>query len=214
MAAHPPSPRAFWERVEAIFNDALELDSIGRDRLLAERCGDDEAMRAEVRSLLDAYARATAFMPQAAASPARAPLPTFVGVRDGDTVGAFRLVRPIASGGMGTVYLAERVEGGFTQSVAVKVIAAPMIREEAARRFRTERQILASLRHPYIVSLIDGGVTSHGEAYLVMELVDGVPITAYCRVRQRALQPMKKSEGFIWGPSSDWTRIRRRNCIS
>ena len=116
-----------------------------------------------MQSLLDAFSRATAFLPQAAASPATAsepPLPA--GLGQGDVVGAFRLVKRIASGGMGTVYLAERVEGGFTQSVAIKVIAAPVVHEDAARRFRTERQILASLRHPYIVSLVDGGVTPRG----------------------------------------------------
>ena len=173
------SAREFWDRVEALFSDALELDAAGRARLLDQRCGDDGAVRAEVQSLLDAYARATAFMPPAAATADPDQLPA--GLREGDTAGAFRLVRRIASGGMGTVYLAERVEGGFTQSVAVKVIAAPVVHEDAARRFRTERQILASLRHPYIVSLVDGGVTPRGEAYLVMELVEGVPITAFCR---------------------------------
>ena len=175
------SARAFWDRVEALFNDALELDPSARARLLDERCADAASVRAEVQSLLDAYVRATAFMPHAAASPAAATELLPAGLREGDQVAAFRLVKQIASGGMGTVYLADRVEGGFTQSVAIKVIAAPVVHEDAARRFRTERQILASLRHPYIVSLVDGGVTPRGEAYLVMELVDGAPITAYCR---------------------------------
>jgi serine/threonine-protein kinase len=178
----PPnaSTRAFWNRVEALFNDALELDPAARARLLDEQCGDEGALRTEVQSLLDAHARAIAFLPQAAV-PADTPDPLPAGLGEGDAVGVFRLVKRIASGGMGTVYLAERVEGGFTQSVAIKVIAAPVINEDAARRFRTERQILASLRHPYIVSLVDGGVTPRGEAYLVMELVEGIPITTYCR---------------------------------
>jgi serine/threonine protein kinase/Tfp pilus assembly protein PilF len=182
MNAHSDaSTRAFWDRVEALFGDALELDPAERARLLDERCADDASVRAEVQSLLDAYTRATAFMPQASSPGAAAPIPA--GLREGDIVGAFRLVKRIASGGMGTVYLAERVEGGFAQSVAIKVIAAPIIHDDAARRFRTERQILASLQHPYIVSLVDGGVTPRGEAYLVMEFVDGVPVTSYCRER-------------------------------
>jgi eukaryotic-like serine/threonine-protein kinase len=173
------STRAFWNRVEALFTDALDLGAAERAGLLDEQGGDDDAVRAEVQSLLDAYARATAFMPPATASAEPDRLPARL--HEGDTAGAFRLVRRIASGGMGTVYLAERMEGGFTQSVAVKVIAAAVAHEDAARRFRIERQILASLRHPYIVSLVDGGVTPRGEAYLVMELVEGVPITTYCR---------------------------------
>ena len=183
MNADPnASARTFWNRVEALFNDALDLDPPARAQWLDEQCGDDRALRAEVQSLLDAYARATAFLPQAmtsAASPDSLP----AGLHEGDVAGAFRLVRRLAAGGMGTVYLAERVEGGFAQSVAVKVIAAPVVHEDAARRFRTERQILASLSHPYIVSLLDGGVTPRGEAYLVMELVEGEPITTYCRER-------------------------------
>jgi serine/threonine protein kinase/tetratricopeptide (TPR) repeat protein len=175
-----PDP-AFWNDVEAIFSEALALDPLARAQLLATRCGDRADLRAEVQSLLEAHDRATAFMGQATvSSDARADVFS-AGLREGDTVGAFRLVSRIATGGMGTVYVAERVAGDFTQRIAVKVIAAPLTRESDARRFRTERQILASLRHPYIVSLIDGGVTPRGEAFLAMELVDGVPITRYCR---------------------------------
>ena len=175
--------RAFWNRVEAIFHDALGLDPSERARLLDLRCGGEQAVRDEVQSLLDAYGRATAFMPRAAASPAATADPAPAGLGEGDSVGAFRLVKRIAAGGMGTVYLAERIDGGFAQSVAVKMMTARVIHDEAARRFRTERQILASLQHPYIVSLIDGGVTTGGEPYLVMELVDGSPITSACRER-------------------------------
>jgi len=77
----------------------------------------------------------------------------------GAVVGAFHLVELIGAGGMGQVYRAERVEGGFTQRVAVKVIGTPVTNRRAARRFRAERQILASLRHPHIVSLMDGANT-------------------------------------------------------
>jgi serine/threonine-protein kinase len=184
----PSHDTAFWDEVEGIFSDALALDPPVRAGLLATRCGDRADLRAEVQSLLEAHDRATAFMGRATLA-SDAPTDFFsTGVHAGDTVGAFRLVSRIATGGMGTVYLGERVAGDFTQRVAIKVIAAPLTREADARRFRTERQILASIRHPYIVSLIDGGVTPRGEAFLVMELVDGVPITQYCRERGLALQ--------------------------
>ena len=105
----------------------------------------------------------------------------------GSVIGPFRLVAGIGAGGMGTVYRAERADGGFAQQVAVKIIGTPVSHAGAARRFRAERQILASLRHPHIVSLMDGGVTPDGHAYLVMEYVDGVPIAAYCAEHALAL---------------------------
>jgi serine/threonine protein kinase len=88
---------------------------------------------------------------------------------------------------MGVVYRAERVDGEFTQRVAVKLIDLPLRNPDALRRFRAERQILATLNHPNIVTLVDGGVTGDGQAYLVMELVEGVPITAYCTERRLSL---------------------------
>ncbi len=97
------------------------------------------------------------------------------GIASGTIVGAFRLIERIGQGGMGDVYRAERVAGDFTQQVAIKVIAARLQGAGTIHRFRTERQILASLQHPNIVTLIDGGVTSAGHPYLVMELVDGMP---------------------------------------
>jgi eukaryotic-like serine/threonine-protein kinase len=183
-----PDP-GFWTDVEAIFSEALALDAPAREALVAVRCGDRAELRTEVLALLEAHERATGFMHRATLSADEAVEAVPAGLREGDTVGAFRLLGRIAGGGMGTVYLAERATGDFTQRAAVKVIAAPLTRDSDARRFRTERQILASLRHPYIVALIDGGVTPHGEAFLVMELVDGVPITRYCRIRHSISAP-------------------------
>ena len=89
---------------------------------------------------------------------------------------------------MGVVYRAERVDGAFTQRVAVKLIDAPLRSPDTLRRFRAERQILATLNHPHIVTLLDGGVTDDGRAYLVMECVDGVPITAHCATHRLSLE--------------------------
>ena len=103
-------------------------------------------------------------------------------------MGAYRLVEKIGEGGMGEVYLAERVEGEFVQRVAVKVTRSSLRDGESLRRFRAERQILASLQHPHIVTLLDGGTTAAGETYLVMEFVDGVPLTRYCSEGARTLE--------------------------
>lgn len=95
-------------------------------------------------------------------------------------IGAWRLVRELGRGGMGTVYLAERVDAGFTQRVALKVVRGTFtLDDHLIARFRDERQILAALDHPGIARLVDGGVTPDGLPWYAMEHVDGVSITAY-----------------------------------
>ena len=171
---------AFWAEVEAAFSAAVDLDERARRDHLARVYADRPDVRAEVESLLAAHQRSRQFMqhPTLAAEPADlSPL------HDGDVVGQFRLVESIASGGMATVYRAERADGAFVQQVAVKIIHQALTQEDVRIRFLAERQILASLHHPHIVSLLDAGLTTDGHAYLIMELVDGMPITAYCRER-------------------------------
>jgi serine/threonine-protein kinase len=105
----------------------------------------------------------------------------------GLAIGPFRLTERIGKGGMGAVYRAERVDGAFTQRVAVKLIDAALRSPDVSRRFRAERQILAALQHPHIVTLLDGGFVEDGRAYLVMELVEGVRVTDYCSEREHPL---------------------------
>ena len=175
----------YWSAVEAIFEEVADLDPASRAETLAVRCGNRQDLRAEIESLLAADARAEGFIdPPPAITEETLPHPP-PGI--GSVIGPFRLVAKIGAGGMGTIYLAERTDGGFAQRVAVKVIGIPVSDASSARRFRAERQILASLRHPHIVSLLDGGVTADGHAYLVMEYVDGVPIAMYCAQRVLSL---------------------------
>ena len=103
-------------------------------------------------------------------------------LRVGDELGAWRLVHELGAGGMGAVYLAERVDGHFEQQAAIKLIRG-IPAPETFVHFARERQILASLRHPGIARLLDGGATPGGQPYLVMEYVDGLPVDAYCRQR-------------------------------
>jgi non-specific serine/threonine protein kinase/serine/threonine-protein kinase len=176
----------FWDRAQALFADAMELRPDERARFLDERCGDDAGLRAEVESLIEAEAGSDGFLAVKTRSNHREP---DVLSRDdvGAVIGHFRITDKIGEGGMGVVYRAERVDD-FSQRVAIKMIDAPMRNAEASRRFRVERQILANLQHPHIVGLLDGGVTSDGRAYLVMEHVDGAPITRYCAERTLALR--------------------------
>lgn len=102
----------------------------------------------------------------------------------GRTVGPYKVVREIGRGGMGTVYLAARVDGEFEQQVAIKTLRLGVSSAAISARFRQERQILAALQHPHIAGLLDGGVTADGVPYLVLEYIDGIPIDTYCDQHQ------------------------------
>jgi tetratricopeptide (TPR) repeat protein len=97
------------------------------------------------------------------------------GVSRDDRLGSYRLVRELGAGGMGTVLLAERVDGGFTQQVAIKILRG-FPTSDGLRRLRQERQILAALDHPHIARLLDGGETADGQPWLAMEYVAGLPL--------------------------------------
>src|SRR5262249_19238998 len=107
---------------------------------------------------------------------------TLPAAHDGDTLGPHRVLRQIAEGGMGAVYLDERADGEFQQQVAIKIVRWSGALLEV--RFRQERQILAQLQHPNIARLMDGGLSEHGWPYMVMEYCPGEPITEYCGKRE------------------------------
>ena len=162
-----PAELARFRAVEEVFCQAIECPpGAERDALVRERCGADEALRTEVTLLLERHQRI-----QAAAPALARPLPRF---------GAWQAVRLLGRGGMGTVYLAERADGAFRMSAAVKVVPLALASSEIEERFRRERQFLASLDHPKIARLIDGGVSENGLPYLVMEFADGLAIDRYC----------------------------------
>jgi len=98
----------------------------------------------------------------------------------GRRVGPYRLVREIAHGGMGAVYLAVRDDAEYKQNVAIKIVGPGAGGAALRRRFDDERQILAALEHPNIARLIDGGTAPDGTPYFVMEYVDGLPLDRYC----------------------------------
>jgi serine/threonine-protein kinase len=102
-------------------------------------------------------------------------------------IGPYRVLRELAHGGMGAVYLAERADGQFAQQVALKLIRRGLDFEDVHRRFRAERQILARLEHPHIARLLDGGITSDGQPWFAMEYVDGEPLVAWCQARRTPL---------------------------
>jgi len=164
------------DRVESLFHKALAMPTEG-ERLawLAGECVGDSALFQEVSSLLDARAQ----MAGSAARPG-IPLPSA-------SFGAYRAISLLGRGGMSAVYLAERADGQFQQQVALKVLAGYLADRDFFRRFEAERQFLAALNHHNITRLLDGGVSSGGDPFLVTEYVDGQTIDRHCEDRKLAV---------------------------
>lgn len=167
-------PNTNWQRIEQIFFDALEHAGDDRARFLSSACAGDDALRAEVEAMLLAHEGDRRLSPERWEDDG-AP-DALIGTR----VGAYRIERLLGRGGMGDVYLASRDDAQFEHKVAVKLVRPGTRTAEMTERFRRERQILAHLEHPSIAALLDGGVTDDGRPYLVMQYVDGVPITDFC----------------------------------
>jgi eukaryotic-like serine/threonine-protein kinase len=163
--------------IESVFETALDLTATDRRRWLDRRCVNDETLRAEVDSLIAAHERPDGLLD---GNVALAAAEVLSGRPRGSRIGAYRIVRELGRGGMGIVYLARRDDGQYDQQVAIKLVQTNPDAVEVRRRFAAERQILASLRHRGIAQLLDAGVTDGQRPFLVMEYVDGVPITEYC----------------------------------
>src|SRR3954465_4660449 len=97
-----------------------------------------------------------------------------------EQIGPYRVLRTLGEGGMGKVVLAERSDAQFAQQVAIKLVRRGLASRQILSRLKLERQILATLNHPNIAKLLDGGTTSEGTPYIVMEYIDGTPIDLYC----------------------------------
>lgn len=171
--------RERWQQVKQILEDAIEVPTEDRSQFVATACGDDAELKTEVDSLLSESIAAEVLESNA--------LDHVQPVEDkllNTQIGKYRLTELIGTGGMGRVYLAERADGAFEQKVALKLIRRGLDSEEILRRFVTERQILASLVHPNIAHLIDGGTTADGLPFLVMEYVEGTPLIAYADLNE------------------------------
>ena len=168
-----------WQRIKETFSQVVEQPTERRAELLQELCADDVELRREVESLLDAHDETEQLIrPDAFGIGAR--LRAEVVDYAGRHFGPYRIVREIGRGGMGAVFLAERADGEFHRQVALKIVRRSLVDQDLERRFRRERQILATLSHPHIAHLLDGGVSADGEPFFVMEYVEGVRIDEYC----------------------------------
>lgn len=171
-----------WSRVRQLFSQAREIDDPARRMAwLMEQCGDDAKLIGEVESLFAADAGSGEFL-------SAAPHAETVAVLDREhkikmhhrKVGAWRLLELVHQGGMGEIYLAERIMGGFQQRAALKLLRLGLATPELVQRFEQERQILAGLEHSAIARLLDGGRLDDGLPFLAMEYVDGEHIDVWC----------------------------------
>ena len=169
---------AQWGELEAHFQAALELDDAAREAYLDAHCPDPK-LRRGVRKLLDASDSGQDHIAEAIGREAQGL--DLEQVQLGMRLGPYRIDGKIAEGGMGAVYRGERADGAFQQTVAIKLLRQALPSSDALARFRQERQVLASLEHPGIARLLDGGSTPGGIPYLIMEFVDGVPIDEHCQ---------------------------------
>lgn len=171
-----------WERISHIFEEALSLHGAEREAYLNEACAADPGFRGEVDSLLASHEQAGSKFLNTSGSPPERPSSTSprAAVQAGHRIGPYLVEKQIGHGGMGEVYAATRADGQYEKKVALKLVRAGYDAAFVLERFRSERQILAGLEHPNIAGLLDGGTTEDTTPYLVMELVEGVPIDSYC----------------------------------
>jgi serine/threonine-protein kinase len=171
-----------WARIEEIYEAVLELPSGERRPYVTTACAGDAALAGEILSMLAVEESGTSLEIER--------LVRDEGVADpllGTSIGPWRIVDALGRGGAGAVYRVERCDGQYEQQAALKLLAPGLLSTDAAVRLAAERRILARLVHPHIARLIDGGMTTSGTPYLVMEYVDGQPLTAYCEDRRLSI---------------------------
>ena len=174
---NPPLTTDEQRRAADVFEAVVELPPVARATHLV---GLDDRVRQEVESLLSSAAQSAGYLEEPLLQPRR--------LASGSRLGVWRLDEVIGQGGMSIVHRAERVEGGYHQRAAIKLIALPALLPQALERqilgrFESERQIIAKLEHANICRLLDGGISPEGIPYLVLEYVEGVDLVSYASGR-------------------------------
>ncbi len=178
MLTDPAMTPDRWQRLTDIVNDAMEQSAADRQAYLVAQCAGDSALVRQALTLIANATGATQFLEHTPAL-LDAEAETLIGRR----LGAYRVITEIARGGMGAVLKAVRDDDVYKKEVAIKVIRTDVGSGKVVERFKNERQLLATLDHPHIARVIDGGTTDDGRPYFVMDFVDGEPIDAYCQHR-------------------------------
>ena len=179
----PPTDTTTWLKLSAHLDQALDLSPVERDAWLGRLRLTDPQLAAELAVMLADHKqlRAEGFLDAAALPDADTSLA-------GVIIGSYTLISRIGDGGMGSVWLGRRSDGRYEGEVAIKLLNAALVGRGGEERFRREGVILARLGHPHIARLIDAGVSNTGQPYLVLELVKGEHIDAYCDERRLSIQ--------------------------
>ncbi len=177
-----------WHRIKEVFSTALAVPPAMREAWLAQTLPDDPLLANEVRELVAVFeeggeifqVRTLVTVPDLPEEPETA----VAGLR----IGPYRILSELGRGGMGAVYLAVRADQAYEQRVAIKLVKRGMDTDDIVRRFVHERKILAALIHPNIARLVDGGSTTDGRPFFIMEYVSGRPITTFARDKKLSVE--------------------------
>ena len=168
-----------WALIQEVFHRAADLPAVDRDAFLHAECGVDRELREEVSALLDEDARGESLLDDDVAHVANEVLGRGSTHQLPDRFGRYRITRLLGEGGMGVVYLARRDDLG--SDAAIKILRDAWLSPARRERFASEQRTLAQLNHPLIARLYDADTLADGTPWFVMEYVDGVPLTDYCR---------------------------------
>lgn len=174
-----------WKRLQDIFEQGKDLEGDALEQYLNAVCSNDTNLLNEAKALIQSAKKEDVSLSQFLTTGANefftqstTPYPEDYWISK--ILGPWQIIEHIADGGMGGVFKAKRADGMYDQTLALKIVKAGAISENILQRFNLERQILGKLTHPNIAGLVDGGITDEGLPFLVMEYVEGLPITSYC----------------------------------
>jgi serine/threonine protein kinase len=169
-----------WDKIKDIVGGALEKEASQRSAFLDAVCAQDNALRAEVESLVAAYEESDCLPGNPWISPA-------IDAQEVHVIGPYKLLRKLGEGGMGQVWLADQT-APVRRRVALKLIRADMYDQSVLHRFQSEQQSLAMMDHPAIAKVFDAGTTPAGQPYFAMEYVEGSPINVYCDQKRLSIR--------------------------
>jgi len=176
-----------WDRIQGLFHETADLPEPEQRSFLKAACGDDDALMADVRAMLEEDAKGASLLSRDRAQVANEVLGESAGgVPASQQLGPYKLKHVLGEGGMAVVYLAERTDLGSL--VAVKVLRDAWLSPARRDRFASEQRTLAQLSHPCIARLYDADALPDGTPWFVMEYIDGVPLTDYCRQHESSIR--------------------------
>ncbi len=178
-------------KVRELFDESSNLSADEREFYLTTKCADDPELKKEILTLFDSLANTKDFLEEPLTIVEQDKI-NFTDPYIGKQIGSYIIDGEAGVGGMGIVYTGKRNDKEFEQKVAIKILKHGITSEYLLKRFQVERQTLANLQHQNIARLLDGGRTVDGLPYLVMEFIDGTPITEFCNKENLSIQAILK----------------------